>query len=60
MPGVFQLSPDQALREAEAAAKQGVLAVILFGIPKKKDPQASGAYAEDASLRSEFLKNIGK
>lgn len=51
MPGVFQLSPDQALREAEAAAKQGVLAVILFGIPKKKDLKASGAYAEDGIVQ---------
>jgi porphobilinogen synthase len=45
MPGVFQLSPDELLREAELAHKSGVPAVLLFGIPDKKDSQASGAYA---------------
>ncbi|MBL9169800.1 MAG: porphobilinogen synthase [Verrucomicrobiales bacterium] len=45
MPGVFQLSIDQAVRDAEAAFKAGVPGVILFGIPAKKDPQAKGAYA---------------
>lgn len=45
MPGVFQLSPDQLAREATAAVEQGVGAVLLFGIPKKKDLKASEAYA---------------
>lgn len=45
MPGVFQLSPDELLREATAAVKAGVPAVLLFGIPEKKDAKASGAYA---------------
>lgn len=45
MPGVFQLSPDEILVEAEAAFKAGVTAFILFGIPDKKDEKASGAYA---------------
>jgi porphobilinogen synthase len=38
MPGVFQLSPDEALREAEETLRLGVPAVILFGIPAVKDP----------------------
>jgi len=46
MPGVFQLSIDEAVREAAKAQKAGVSALILFGIPSKKDTRASGAYAK--------------
>ena len=46
MPGVFQLSPDELLRDASRAHGLGVPAVLLFGIPDKKDAKASGAYAE--------------
>ncbi len=45
MPGVFQLSPDELLREAATAQEAGVSAVLLFGIPDRKDARASGAYA---------------
>jgi porphobilinogen synthase len=45
MPGVFQLSPDEMLREATTAHRLGVPAVLLFGIPDTKDDRASGAYA---------------
>jgi len=45
MPGVFQLSPDELLRDVAAAHRLGVPAVLLFGIPEKKDAKASGAYA---------------
>ncbi|MCS7338735.1 MAG: porphobilinogen synthase [Verrucomicrobiae bacterium] len=45
MPGVFQLSPDQLIREAERAYQAGVPAVLLFGIPDRKDEKASEAYA---------------
>ncbi len=45
MPGVFQLSPDELLREATRAHRLGVPAVLLFGIPSSKDARASGAYA---------------
>src|SRR6266404_8238994 len=45
MPGVFQLSPDELVREAVKASDAGVPAVLLFGIPDKKDARASGAYA---------------
>lgn len=45
MPGVFQLSPDEILREAEKAHSAGVPAILLFGIPDKKDARASGAFA---------------
>ncbi|HNQ89448.1 MAG TPA: porphobilinogen synthase [Verrucomicrobiota bacterium] len=45
MPGVFQLSVDELLREATGAFAAGVPAVLLFGIPEKKDEKASGAYS---------------
>src|ERR1017187_4275981 len=45
MPGQFQLSVDELVKESERIAKLGVPAVILFGIPDKKDDKASGAYA---------------
>jgi porphobilinogen synthase len=47
MPGVFQLSPDEIVREARQAAKAGVAGVIVFGIPDAKDEKASGAWARD-------------
>jgi porphobilinogen synthase len=45
MPGVCQLSADELVREATGAFSRGVRAVLLFGIPDRKDAQASGAYA---------------
>lgn len=51
MPGVFQLSPDEALREAERAHTLGVSAVLLFGIPDKKDEKASGAFARNGIVQ---------
>ena len=51
MPGIFQLSIDEAVREAAAAQKAGVPAVILFGIPSKKDDRASGAYAKNGIVQ---------
>jgi porphobilinogen synthase len=51
MPGVFQLSPDELLREAARALASGVPAVLLFGIPDKKDARASGAYAESGIVQ---------
>jgi len=51
MPGVFQLSPDETLREAARAAAAGVPAVLLFGIPDRKDNRASGAYAANGIVQ---------
>ena len=51
MPGVYQLSPDQVVREAERAYKAGVPAVLLFGIPDEKDAKASGAYASNGIVQ---------
>jgi len=51
MPGVFQLSPDEIIREAERAQQWGVAAVLLFGIPETKDEKASGAYARNGIVQ---------
>ena len=51
MPGVFQLSPDEIVREAAGAHEAGVPAVLLFGIPDKKDAKASGAYARNGIVQ---------
>lgn len=51
MPGVFQLSLDQLEREVEGAVQLGLGSVILFGIPAHKDPEGSGAYAEDGIIQ---------
>jgi porphobilinogen synthase len=47
MPGVFNLSVDEAVKEAEACAALGIGGLLLFGIPNEKDEQGSGAYAPD-------------
>ena len=51
MPGVYQLSVDEAVREAEAAAKVGVQSVILFGIPAHKDPVGLENFADDGIVQ---------
>jgi len=51
MPGVFQFSPDELLREAARARALGVPAVLLFGIPDKKDAKASGAFAKNGIVQ---------
>src|SRR3989442_12747398 len=47
MPGVFNLSVDEAVKEARQTYSLGVPAIILFGLPEKKDEVATGALAED-------------
>ena len=51
MPGVFQLSPDELVREAARAHTHGIPAVLLFGILDKKDAKASGAYAKNGIVQ---------
>jgi porphobilinogen synthase len=51
MPGVFQLSPDELVKDAARAFKAGVPAVLLFGIPDKKNEKASGAYAKNGIVQ---------
>ncbi|MFT7636989.1 MAG: porphobilinogen synthase, partial [Candidatus Omnitrophota bacterium] len=51
MPGVYQHTANSALREAQEAYDLGISAVILFGIPKHKDAQASGAHQANAVIQ---------
>jgi porphobilinogen synthase len=51
MPGVFNLSVDEAVKEAREAQSLGVPAVILFGLPEKKDEVASGAWDENGIVQ---------
>ena len=51
MPGNYQLSIDELLKECVEAASLGVGGVLLFGIPETKDEVASGAYAEDGIVQ---------
>jgi porphobilinogen synthase len=51
MPGNHQLSVDEVVKECEAAQALGIGGVILFGIPDKKDENATGAYAEDGIVQ---------
>jgi porphobilinogen synthase len=59
MPGVFNLSVDEAVRDAGEAASLGVPAVILFGIPEKKDARASGAW-DDRGIVQEATRALKK
>jgi porphobilinogen synthase len=52
MPGVFQLSVDEAVRETEGARADGVPGVLLFGIPALKDDIGSAAYDNDAPVQA--------
>lgn len=51
MPGIGQLSVDEAVREADAAARLGIPAVILFGIPAEKDPIGLENFAPDGIVQ---------
>jgi porphobilinogen synthase len=51
MPGVFNLSVDEAVKEVREVRSLGLLSVILFGLPEKKDEVATGAWAEDGIVQ---------
>jgi porphobilinogen synthase len=51
MPGVFQTSVDEALRDAEEAAQLGLGALLLFGLPETKDETGSQAYADEGIVQ---------
>jgi porphobilinogen synthase len=51
MPGVFQFSLEEIVEEAQRAKDSGLQAILLFGIPAKKDEHASGAYAESGVVQ---------
>ena len=52
MPGVFNLSVDEAVREVEAARSEGICSVLLFGLPDHKDDIGSAAYDPEAPVQS--------
>jgi len=51
MPGQFQLSVDYIAKEAQKAHELGISALLLFGIPAKKDDMATGAFAKDGIVQ---------
>jgi porphobilinogen synthase len=54
MPGVFNLSVDEAVREAEEAASLGIGGLLLFGLPEAKDEQGTGAWEENGIVQQAF------
>lgn len=52
MPGICQLSPDELLKEAEAAMKAGVRSALLFGVPEKKDAVGSDSLNENGVIQT--------
>jgi porphobilinogen synthase len=59
MPGIYQLSPQYAVKECREVFKLGIPGVILFGIPAVKDENGSGAYAENGVIQ-QSIKLIKK
>ena len=51
MPGVFQLSVDELIKEASEVRDLGIPSVLIFGIPETKDEVGSGAYAKDGIVQ---------
>ncbi len=51
MPGVFNLSVDEAVREAEEAASLGIGGLLLFGLPETKNEEGTGAWDEDGIVQ---------
>jgi porphobilinogen synthase len=59
MPGVFNLSIDEAVKEAETCASLGIGGLLLFGLPSEKDEQATGAWA-DGGIVQTALRTLKK
>src|SRR5438045_4350816 len=51
MPGAFNFSIDEAMKEAREAHSLGVPAAILFGLPETKDKMATGAWSDDGIVQ---------
>ena len=51
MPGVFNLSIDEAVKEAESCAALGIGGLLLFGLPSDKDEQATGAWSDNGIVQ---------
>ena len=59
MPGIFRFSPDQLLPEVEEIARLGIPAIILFGIPERKDETGSSAYDSEGVVQ-QAIRTIKK
>jgi porphobilinogen synthase len=57
MPGVFNVSVDEAVKEAEAAAQLGLGGLLLFGLPETKDEQGTGAW-DDHGIVQQGLRAL--
>ena len=57
MPGNFQMSVDELVREAREVAGLGIPGIILFGLPESKDPEGSGAY-DDAGIVQRAIRAV--
>src|ERR1700758_1026898 len=51
MPGISNLSIDEAVKEADAVAALGIGGLLLFGLPASKDDQATGAWADNGIVQ---------
>jgi porphobilinogen synthase len=60
MPGIYQLSLDRVLEEAEEVVGLGIPAILLFGIPETKDEVGSQAYAEQGIVQKAVKEVKGK
>ena len=60
MPGIHQYGGKEIAAIAQRAHESGVQAVLLFGIPKSKDEQASGAYAENGVVQNAVRQIKGR
>ncbi len=56
MPGHFQMSVDNIVKEAEKSQDLGIPAILLFGIPEKKDESASGAFIKEGIIQQAVKK----
>src|SRR5215217_7709554 len=59
LPGMARYTVEGLVREVDAAASQGVGAVILFGIPEEKDDEGTGAWADDGIVQGAH-RRLGK
>jgi porphobilinogen synthase len=57
MPGTYRFSIDELVKEVREVKSLGIPAILIFGIPERKDKQASGAYAENGVVQ-EALRAI--
>ena len=59
MPGIYQYSPDTLIPELDEVQSLGIPAILLFGLPKKKDERGSEAYASDGIVQEtvRFIRN---